>query len=94
MALTYFIKNKKIIFACALEAGSVRAFAVNSVKFASAFAEVGYDVTLITKNSKKNFSKSELKEIYGITHLPKWITFPRFLRQHLLFGIASTIRII
>jgi glycosyltransferase involved in cell wall biosynthesis len=71
----------KVLVASALEAGSLRAYAINTVKIAEGFAKLGHDVTLVCHAPKAGRqSKEDLQTLYGLQAPIQWVQLPqRFL---------------
>lgn len=68
------ISHKHIVVASAMEAGSLFANAINTVKTAEGFCQLGYHVTIMCwhPNTGK-ISNSTLNELYGLKSPIKWI---------------------
>lgn len=68
----------RIIVASALEASSLWAHAINTVKMAQGFAQLGHEVIIVCRQSATGKTPSEkLAQIYGLKVPVRWIQLPR-----------------
>ncbi len=84
----------KISFASSFLAGSQAAHAINTVKSAASYVDLGHDTHLITRRAtSQSLLLEDLRHIYGVRTLPSWLMTPKWCRKHLLFGLAAAHRI-
>lgn len=85
----------RIIVASAFEASSNWAHAINTVKMAQGFAQLGHEVVIICRQSPEGkISPDKLAQAYGLTRPLRWIQLPRkVLRrpidQHWQFSLLA-----
>jgi len=73
----------RILVAGAFEASSQWAHAINTVKMAHGFAQLGHEVVIICHQSLEGkMSPDKLTRIYGLTKPLRWIQLPKKVLQH------------
>jgi len=73
----------RILVLSAFEASSHWAHAINTVKMAQGFAQLGHEVTIIChRASRQKTSPDKLARIYGLTKPLRWIQLHRKVLQH------------
>ncbi len=73
----------------AFRAGSLKAHAVNVVKMAEGFLNLGHEVMLITGDLDKGIRENNLDSIYGLDEKLLWKRQPFYVGQNLLFALLS-----
>jgi glycosyltransferase involved in cell wall biosynthesis len=80
----------KILVISALNASSLFANAINTIKMANGFACLGHEVTIICrKPKKKKVDNVDLVKIYGLTKEIHWIQLPSIIGQHWQFALMA-----
>lgn len=75
----------RVLVACALQASSQWAHAINTIKMAQGFARLGHDVTVVCyRSSEGKVSSEKLSEVYGLTEPLRWVQLPRRLLRNSL----------
>ena len=80
----------RVLIASALEASSLAAHAINTVKMAQGFAQAGHEVTIVCcRPLKGKMSPAKLNEIYGLVAPLDWIQLPSrwLIGSHWVFGL-------